>query len=75
MSHIDAELTIRDPRAHDMRILHQPDIPLISLHLAGPSRVWFALGTHYSDREAEAAAMDRLADLATQAAALLRGGE
>lgn len=72
MSQLDADITIREPRAEDFSLYQSPTIDGLSLRLAGAAPVRFSLG--WSDREAEAQAMDRLAELAAEAAAWLRGG-
>lgn len=76
MSYLDVDVTISDPRADDLSLYVNPTVGSISLRLAGPDvGVRFTVGyPHTSDREAEAAAMDRLAELATEVAALLRAG-
>jgi hypothetical protein len=72
VSYLDVDIAVRDPRAEDLSLYILPSS--ISLRLAGPFGVRFAVGTLTSDREAEAEAMERLAELATETAALLRAG-
>jgi hypothetical protein len=76
VSALDVDVIIRDPRADDLSLFVNPAVGSISLRLAGAGiGVRYTVGyPHTSDREAEAAAMDRLAELATEAAALLRAG-
>lgn len=71
-----------DPRADDFSLREQPftgspelGIPAVTgwcLDLESGSSYYIVLRGHDSDCEAEAAAMDRLAELATKAARLLR---
>ncbi|MFD0891530.1 hypothetical protein ACFQ08_43865, partial [Streptosporangium algeriense] len=72
MSRVHAGVTIRDPRAAEMSLRPHtepgPDVLFLTL---SHHHVWFSLGAE-GDLEAEAAAMDRLAELASDAAARLR---
>ncbi|GAA1015823.1 hypothetical protein Aple_010400 [Acrocarpospora pleiomorpha] len=73
-----ALITIRDPRAKELELFVDGEHGAIELRLFlsedGGQGIYVALRGHRSDRAAEAAAMDRLAELATEAAVHLRGG-
>jgi hypothetical protein len=76
VSLLDVDVIIRDPRADDLGLSVNPTVGSISLRLSGADvGVRFTVGyPHTSDRAAEAEAMDKLAELATEAAQLLRDG-
>lgn len=68
-SRVSVSAAIYDPRADDMQLR---DSKSDALFLTIADHIWFGLRLVGSDMEAEAAAMDRLAELATEAAARLR---
>ncbi|MFC3982482.1 hypothetical protein [Streptosporangium jomthongense] len=72
MSRVNAGVTIRDPRAAEMSLQAStaPGSDVLFLTISW-DHVWFSVGAE-GDLEAEAAAMDRLAELATETAARLR---
>lgn len=72
MAIISTFVQIHDPRVRDMRF-HVGD-GVFYLNLVNGD-VGYALGTAISDREAEAEAMDRLAEMASKAATWLRSGD
>ncbi|MEV0382848.1 hypothetical protein [Nonomuraea sp. NPDC050643] len=74
MSRLDVDIAIYGPRTQDLFLHLHEQSGLIALRLSDGAGIRFVLGTQMSDREAEAQAMDRLAELATQAAGLLRNG-
>lgn len=68
----DIHVVLRGLRADDVEIVPSNVIPgLISVRLA--DGVWLQAGGSATDVEADAAAMDRLAERAREAAAMLRG--
>jgi uncharacterized protein GlcG (DUF336 family) len=73
-SHVNVCVAIHDPRAHEMRLNRLSGSDTLTLTVS-TSHVWFNLGSVGSDRAADAAAMERLAALATEAAVLLRRKE
>ncbi|MFD0890512.1 hypothetical protein ACFQ08_38720 [Streptosporangium algeriense] len=76
MSHVSSSLGIYSPRAEEMSLTASinPGSTVLYLNLATSAPVWFAIGAvdERDSLESEAAAMDRLAELATEAAARLR---
>ncbi|MEU9832731.1 NUDIX domain-containing protein [Streptosporangium sp. NPDC048047] len=73
-SHLAASVGIYAPRSAEMRLTTLADAPssgLLVLHISN-APAWFALNSTGADIEAEAEAMERLAELATEAAARLR---
>ncbi|WP_147425469.1 hypothetical protein [Bailinhaonella thermotolerans] len=70
MSEIYHQTSIFYPRAEEMSLQDSEHSDSLYLNLA--REVWLSLGAVEADLEAEAAAMDRLAELAGQAAAQLR---
>jgi hypothetical protein len=80
--HVQPAVTLSSPRVDDFRLRSQRwgAIPAISLEaregwsldLAPSGLLYVALGSYNCDLEAEAAAMEQLAELATEAARLLR---
>ncbi|RGA04482.1 hypothetical protein DI270_013395 [Microbispora triticiradicis] len=71
MSDIYTTVSIYEPRAKEMSLDLSTELKTSFLFLSHTS-LYFALGADGSDLAAEAAAMDRLAELATSAAAHLR---
>jgi hypothetical protein len=74
MAHTTVAAAIHDPRPHDMRIHAGDQDPDTAYLYLDYGNVWFALNRR-NTAAAQADAMDRLAELATQAAAWLRGGD
>ncbi|GAA2279276.1 hypothetical protein GCM10010149_23750 [Nonomuraea roseoviolacea subsp. roseoviolacea] len=71
MSEVRAGVSIYQPRASEMTLRPHPESETLFFTLS-TDHVWFALNAADSDVAAEAEAMDRLAELATEAAARLR---
>ncbi|WP_182876111.1 hypothetical protein [Microbispora sp. H10670] len=71
MSDIHTSVAIYRPRAEEMSLDFNAERQ-VSFLTVSSRHVWFALGAAGSDLAAEAAAMDRLAELAAEAAARLR---
>ncbi|MEU7004471.1 hypothetical protein [Nonomuraea sp. NPDC046570] len=71
MSQVSAGIAVYDPRAEEMHLNARSGWLFLTV---ARNHVWFALNhsTSDGDVEAEAAAMDRLAELAVEAAARLR---
>ncbi|MBO4274941.1 hypothetical protein [Microbispora triticiradicis] len=71
MSTVQMSAAIREPRAEEMSLDFNAELQ-VSFLTVSSEHVWFSLGAADADLSAEAAAMDRLAELATEAAARLR---
>ncbi|MEV0197382.1 hypothetical protein [Nonomuraea sp. NPDC050691] len=71
MSRINASVTLFQPRAAEMELETGPMSGALFLTVSDQP-VFIALNTSRSDVAAEVAAMERLAELATEAAARLR---
>lgn len=71
MSRVRASASIHEPRAAEMRLTASAESDALFLTVSD-DHVWFCLNPSAGDLEAEAEAMDRLAELATEAAARLR---
>lgn len=69
---IRAHFYILNPRADSLRLENVGQGGALALHLDPDGHAYVMLGGATSDREADAKAMDRLAELATEAAARLR---
>ncbi|MDF5755786.1 hypothetical protein [Spongiactinospora sp. TRM90649] len=70
---VTATIVIRNPRAEHINVTSADRLPgIVVLELAPSNKGYFELGGAAGDREADAAAMDRLAQAATEAAAKLR---
>ncbi|GAA0949183.1 hypothetical protein [Nonomuraea longicatena] len=65
-------LTVHKPRASEMSLMDTTLPKSHALYLELNGTVWVALNSRGSDLAAEIEAMERLADLATEAAARLR---
>lgn len=71
MSKVSAGVAIYKPCAGEMRLELSSESDSLFLTLSN-YHVWFALNSNGADVAAEAAAMERLAELAVEAAARLR---
>ena len=71
MSTTGLNLAIYDPRAEEMSLRDSTESAAMFLTISH-QHVWFALNRDGDDVQAQAAAMDRLAELAAEAAARLR---
>lgn len=69
---IRVHIYVVHPRAESLRLEEVSQDGTLALHIGPDDRAYIMLGGHSSDREADAKAMDRLAELATEAAARLR---
>lgn len=70
MSETSVTMAIYQPHAHEMTL--RPSTETKVLYLALSRDVWFSLNSNGCDVTAEAEAVDRLAELASEAAAQLR---
>ncbi|MBN6052699.1 hypothetical protein JYK22_12245, partial [Nonomuraea sp. RK-328] len=71
MSEVRAGVSIYQPCASEMTLRPHPESEILFFTLS-TDHVWFVLNTIGSDLAAEAEAMERLAELASEAAARLR---
>lgn len=71
MSRTHVDLAIYEPRAEEMSLKDSTESSAMFL-IISRHHVWFALNLDGDDVQAQAAAMDRLAELAAEAAARLR---
>lgn len=70
---VRAQVSLTHPRADAMDLSEVDERGTLTLALAPAYAACILLGGHDADREADAQAMDRLAELADEAAARLRG--
>lgn len=69
---IRAHFYIVHPRAESLRLKEASQDGTLALHIGPDDRAYIMLGGHSSDREADAEAMERLAELASEATVKLR---